>query len=99
MGRPSTRRVVGALALALLATLGVWIAASGSLRAKIAAAYRAFADPSRVRPAFEQREDEPPPAPAAELDQPEVGLDFEKATEADFGDAGTLESLTLPDLP
>ncbi len=98
MATVTPRRIAAGVALALVASLGVGIAASHTLRDRIAAGARGFRDPSRVRPAFEDGPGDAPLPPATELDQPDVGLDFEKATNADFGDAGTLAELTLPDL-
>jgi hypothetical protein len=98
MGKLTPRRIAAGVALALVASLGVWVAASHTLRDRIAAGARGFRDPSRVRPAFEDGTGDPALPPATELEQPDVGLDFEKATTADFGDAGTLDELTLPDL-
>ncbi|HEY4122340.1 MAG TPA: lytic transglycosylase domain-containing protein, partial [Byssovorax sp.] len=102
MGKLGRGRVAIGAALAAVVALGVAFAASHRLRDGAVAAYRAFRDPSRVRldaDHGDHGDDAPLLPPATEIEQPEIGLDFDRATDADFGDAGSLEQLTLPDLP
>lgn len=88
---------------AIAIAAAILVARSPSLRASFRAAYVAFRDPSAVR----DRDagpplDDPTRPPQVELEQPELGADFEPAAAADltFGDAGAPEHapLVLPDL-
>jgi soluble lytic murein transglycosylase-like protein len=98
------RLIAAAVALTVAASLGSALALSPRLRASFAAAYKAFRDPARVDPSATT---EPVTGsardgqPAQELEQFEIASDFERATEADYADAGpeTLATLTMPDLP
>ncbi|APR84787.1 Membrane-bound lytic murein transglycosylase D precursor [Minicystis rosea] len=88
------RVLLGAAVIAAAAAA----AASSSMRASCAAAYVAFRDPSRVR-AADEGPLVPVPAPAPlEIDAPDLSSDFDRVTDAELGDAGTLSSLLVPDL-
>src|SRR4051794_27918132 len=69
---------LGALALVVRST---------QLRASFGAAYAAFRDPARVHAPRGQGEGEPPPV-VVEIDQPEIGGDFEPIPDPLLADAG-----------
>lgn len=90
-----------ALPAAIVIAAAAYAARSPSARASFTAAYAAFRDPTRVHDRARGSADGDPPPTAVELEQPEIGGDFDALSEpvlADAGDGVPGVPLVMPDL-
>jgi hypothetical protein len=96
LGKGTRRALLGA---AVISTFLAGTAVAPGFRASCRAAWVAFRDPSRLRDA---PDDDLPLArsrPVVELEQPDLGGDFDRAADVELADAGALSSFVTPDLP